>query len=80
LEWTTKSGGDSGCEPGGPGPGGVRFATVTCQVFGALPPSSSSSSAVAELVMSAAAASPASRTSKVRLIPFSFLGRTELTL
>jgi hypothetical protein len=74
-EWTTKSGGDSGCEPGAPGPGGVRFETVTCHVFAALPPSSSSSSsAVAEPVRSAAAASPASRTSRMRLIPFSFPG------
>jgi hypothetical protein len=32
-EWTTKSGGESGCEPGAPGPGGVRFVIVTRQVF-----------------------------------------------
>src|SRR5687768_13493938 len=33
LEWTTKSGGERGCEPGAPGPGGVRFAIVTRHVF-----------------------------------------------
>src|SRR5688572_11288199 len=43
LEWTTKSGGESGCDPGAPGPGGVRFWIVTRQCF-VLPPSSSSSS------------------------------------
>src|SRR6266508_3962705 len=32
FEWTTKSGGESGCEPGGPGPGGVKFVMITRQL------------------------------------------------
>src|SRR6266508_3790292 len=36
LLWRTNSGGDSGWEPGAPGPGGVRLVTVTFQVV--LPP------------------------------------------
>src|SRR6266511_3301044 len=32
LECTTNSGGDSGWEPGAPGPGGVRLVTVMVQV------------------------------------------------
>src|SRR5919106_903242 len=56
FEWTTNSGGDSGCEPGAPGPDGVRFRIVTRQVLVPLP-----SAATAPVVRSATAPKTAPR-------------------
>jgi hypothetical protein len=54
VECTTKSGGESGWEPGAPGPGGVRFSIVTRQTF----VSSSPAPALAVRSPAAATATP----------------------
>src|ERR687891_695392 len=62
FEWTTKSGGESGCEPGTPGPAGVRFSIVTRQVLVSPPP------APAPAVRSAVAASARPVSSRKRFM------------
>src|SRR5688572_23347244 len=74
LECTTKSGGESGCAPGVPGPGGVRFWIVTRQSLVPRPSSSSSSDPEAGPITSAPAMS-ASRPARIsRFISPPFVG------